>query len=204
MKRGFSASFFVLLVAFFFFISCMTPPEPMEKAPEAEPAPVVETQPLEEPADIEPVPESIVETAEARDVLEIVEGTEESFTVSEKVFTETFEDVRRLIDDLNTIIREENYDRWLKYLADGYVEHFSSKAVLSENSNQPLLKKYNITLSSLQDYFRWVVVPSRSNARLDDLVFIDNEHIKAIMIFNNQRTILYLLEKDGKGWKIGL
>ncbi len=204
MKRGSSASFFVLFVAFFFFISCATPPEPMEKVPDAEPSPVVEKQPLEEPADGEPEPESIVETALAPDQLEIAIETDEAFTVSDKVFTEPFEDVRRLLDDLTSIFREENYDRWLKYLTDGYVKHFSSKAVLSENSNQPLLKKYNKSLLSLQDYFRWVVVPSRSNARLDDLVFIDNEHIKAIMIINNQRTILYLLEKDGKGWKIGL
>ena len=202
MKQGFSAASLALLCACFLFISCASPPEPVETEPEEEPELVVETQPEETPEEKEPEDEPVVEIIE--DPVEESEAVEESFAVSEEVFTETFEDIRQLIDDLNAIIREENYDRWLKYLTAEYIAHFSSREVLAENSDQPILKKFKISLSSLQDYFQWVVVPSRSNARLDDLVFIDNEHVKAIMIINGQRTILYLLEKDGKGWKIGL
>jgi hypothetical protein len=198
MDKGFPAALLVLLAMFFLLASCASAPEPVEEEPAAEPAPVEDVEPAskeEVPAETpEPEPEEVVE--------EIDE--EETFTVSEEVFTETFEDIRRLIDDLNAIIREENYDRWLKYLTEEYIGHFSSPEVLEAKSEQPLLKKYNITLSSMKDYFKWVVVPSRSNARLDDLVFVDNEHVKAIMVFNGQRTILYLLEKDGDGWKIGL
>ena len=205
INQGFSASFFVLLVACFIVISCATAPEPVEEEPVVEAEPAEKVQPEEAPVEEarEPDVEAVEETEEP-EVLQETEATEEVFSVSEEVFTETFEDIRKLISDLNAIIREENYDKWLKHLTDEYIAHFSSPEVLKENSDQPLLKKYNISLSTMKDYFRWVVAPSRSDARLDDLVFIDNEHVKAIMVFNGQRTILYLLEKDGDGWKIGL
>ena len=173
MNHGLSAAFFVLLIACFVVISCTSAPEPLEEEPLVEPDAVEEVQPEG--------PEPVVEVTEETDEPEAVQETQEAegtFSVSEEVFTETFEDIRELISDLNAIIRDENYDRWLKYLTDEYIGHFSSPEVLKENSDQPLLKKYNISLASMRDYFRWVVAPSRSDARLDDLVFIDNEHVK--------------------------
>ncbi len=205
MNHGLSAAFFVLLVACFVVISCTSAPEPVEEEPLVEPDAVEEVQPVV--TLVQEVPEPVVEVTKETDEPDAVQETEvveETFSVSEEVFTETFEDIRELISDLNAIIRDENYDRWLKYLTDEYIGHFSSPEILKENSEQPVLKKNNISLSSMRDYFRWVVAPSRSDVRLDDLVFIDNEHVKAIMVFNGQRTILYLLEKDGAGWKIGL
>lgn len=205
MNKGLPVALSVVLTACFLFFSCASAPEPVDEEPPMETAPVEETEP-EAPPKGEPIedkPEPVAEV-EPEESSEETKSEEEVFSVSEEVFTETFEDIRKLISDLNAIIREENYDRWLRYLTAAYKEHFSSPEVLKEHSDQPLLKKYNINLTSMNDYFKWVVVPSRSNARLDDLVFIDNETVKAIMIIKDRRTILYLLEKDGDGWKIGL
>jgi hypothetical protein len=205
----------LLVVCFFIlFISCKTQQaaetadlvEVVEE--ESEPA---EEKPVEEPVQEEPqepVAEEPAEPEEPEETEEQEEAEETEvaadFQVSEEVYTETFEDIRKIIDELNAIIREENYDEWLKYLAREYIDHFSSAEVLRENSEQPLLKKYGIRLNNLRDYFRYVVAPSRANARLDDLVFIDNEHVKAIMIIKEQRTILYQLAKIDGVWKIGL
>ena len=203
MQRCFSSTFFVFIFACLLLFSCSSIPEPVEE-------PAMESEPVEEVRAEETVaqeePEPVVEVAADNEEIESAEESEvaeETFAVSEEVYAETFEDIRQLIDDLNAIVREENYGKWLTYLTDDYITHFSSAEVLADNSNQPVLKKYKVTLSSLQDYFKWVVAPSRQNAKLDDLVFIDNEHVKAIMINKGQRTILYLLEKDGEGWKIG-
>ena len=200
MKRGTLQYLFALSCMLLLLTSCVTQreaiePEPVSPQEEQEQEPEVfpeETAAAEDP-------EPALETDEEPQLTE-----EAEFSVSEEVFTETFEDVRRLIDELNAIIRDENYTKWLRFLTDEYIAHFSSAEVLKENSEQPLLKKYDIELLSLRDYFNYVVVPSRSNVRLDDLVFVDNEHVKAIMIFSGKRTILYLLEKSAEGWKIGL
>ncbi len=215
MIRGLTGLLFVLSFTIIFLASCVSSSDAEEDvtsrvAVEEVEEPVVDKQPEPTPEpEPEPEPEPVEENTNEKDpepepAEEPEETPEEEFAVSEQVFTETFEDVRRLIDQLNSIVRAENYDRWLDYLTDEYIDHFSSPEVLEENSEQPLLKKYDIKLNSLRDYFKYVVVPSRSNARLDDLVFVDNEHVKAIMIIKNNRTILYLLEKDESGWKIGL
>ena len=64
--------------------------------------------------------------------------------------------------------------------------------------------KNNIVLKSLEDYFNFVVVPSRANLRLDDLVFLKETEVEAIMVVGNRRVTLYRLIKIGDQWLIGL
>ena len=146
----------------------------------------------------------IEEGTETEPEAEEVATVEAGIVVSEEVYTETFESIQALIEELNQIIRDEDYDAWLTRLTRNYIDHFGSDEVLKINSDKPLLQKYNVTLRTLRDYFTYVVVPSRSNARLDDLVFIDNDHVKAIMVIKEQRTILYQLERHEGVWKVGL
>ncbi|MBN1685955.1 MAG: hypothetical protein JW852_04825 [Spirochaetales bacterium] len=208
MKQGGSAVFSMLVLILLLTAACATEQQAIDSAPVTE----AQDTPVSVQEDLNAEPEAVEENAATpvepesppQEVEQPADNVEPEFLVSEEVFTETFEDIRRLIDELNAIIREENYEKWLRYLTNDYIGHFSSPEVLKENSEQPLLKKYNVELRSLRDYFNYVVVPSRSNARLDDLVFVDNEHVKAIMIFNDKRTILYQLETGGEGWKIGL
>ncbi len=172
--------------------------EPQPQQPEPEAQEESGPQPAEQPQQ-PPPPEEQPEQQPEEQV-----QAENGFAVSEKVYTETFEDIRTLIAELNTVIQAEDYETWLTYLTDDYVTHFSNPDVLRDASNQPLLLRYNIRLRSLKDYFSYVVVPSRSNARLDDLVFVDPDNVKAIMIIKEQRTILYQLVRQEGRWKIGL
>jgi len=68
----------------------------------------------------------------------------------------------------------------------------------------PLLQKQGVHLTSLEDYFNYVVVPSRTDARVDDLDFISKDHVRAIAIINGQRYILYDLLLLSGSWKIGV
>jgi len=131
-------------------------------------------------------------------------SSRQPITVSQEVYSKTFDEVEKVIKELNTIISNGNFGAWTSYLTRQYVDEMSRPATLEALSQSPILKRNNIVLNSLEDYFRFVVVPSRSNARLDDLVFLDKNTVEAIMIVRSQRVILYQLEKrDGK-WKIGL
>lgn len=167
------------------FSGCATvknePPPP--KLPELEEPSEKELSPQEEPVEVE---------------------EPESFVVSQEVFEETFEDVKVLIDKLNNIIRTKNFRQWKTYLTQEYIDTYSNPNRLNEISKQPILKRRNIKLTSLQDYFFHVVVPSRSRVKLDDLAFIDNTHVKAIMFIDEKLSILYLLEKKEGTWKIGI
>jgi len=68
-----------------------------------------------------------------------------------------------------------------------------------------VLKRAGIKLSSLRDYFLYVVYPSRQNDRVDDIEYLEEGLVKAITVSpKGDRQILYNLEKHGDTWKIGI
>jgi hypothetical protein len=214
MKKTFQLIFIYLLFFVFFgslvITGCATTApgekpvsEPaVEEVPEEKPKDESKHEP-EEPPEEEKEPDDELVSEEPKEEVE-QEQQEDEFVVSEEVFAQTFSDVEALINELNKTIRNKNYDKWLTFLTEEYKDYYSSPGVLREISKKPTMQKYDIRLTTLKDYFTYVVVPSRSNARLDDLVFEDNNHVKAIMIFDEQRVILYRLVKVDGEWKIGV
>ncbi len=164
---------------------------PLPTEPKAQPQ---NPAPPAEAAKPEPVPAKPPAPAQQRQPIE----------VSKEVYSKTFSAVEKVIEDLNKIISARNFEAWKSYLTPQYTEEMSMPSTLQKLSDSPILKRNNIVLKSLDDYFQYVVAPSRSNARLDDLVFLDKNTVEAIMVVRGQRVILYQLEnRDGK-WKIGL
>ena len=68
-----------------------------------------------------------------------------------------------------------------------------------------MIKRKGITLQTLKDYFINVVYPSRQNDKVDDIDFVGENQIKAITVSSKgERNILYMLEKHGDAWMIGI
>ena len=124
------------------------------------------------------------------------------FEVTEELYEQTFEEVEQVILRLNSIISEGDFAAWTGYLTPEYIEAITSPAHLAELNASPLLQRNNIVLEDLEDYFEYVVVPSRANLRLDDLEFIDDNTVQAIMIVRDRRAILYLLRRIDGAWRI--
>lgn len=144
-----------------------------------------------------PEPEQVQEKADQ-------EKTDD-FVVTQEIYEKTFEDIEALIDRLNSIIRNENFEEWNEYLTDEYRSHYSNPAVLREISDDLRKKyRYELRLRSLRDYFLYIVVGSREEATLDKIEFIDEDHLLAFSIVNDTPVILYYLANDGDGWKIAL
>ncbi|WP_455381979.1 hypothetical protein [Salinispira pacifica] len=210
----------LLLLAFIVglsIVSCAGGPSPQPAAPSqgtaaksAQPAESAEqpapVPPKEPPSAAATEPASGQSGAEqpAQQPKQQPNGDRQPIEVSQEVYSKTFDEVEKVIKELNSIISDGDFSAWTSYLTRQYVEEMSKPSTLKAVSESPILKRNNIVLHSLEDYFHYVVVPSRSNARLDDLVFLDENTVEAIMIVRGQRVILYQLEKrDGK-WKIGL
>lgn len=183
----FSAVFLVLS-----FISCTsTPEEKIETTPQVEEEPSTPPEPETEPA-LEPEPEILEEEAEV----------EEEYELDEEEYQETKRDLSQLVSELNEIIASRDYENWLEYLTDEYKEHYSDPEVLKEFSDSPVLKKYNISLRSLRDYFNYVVVASRRNVQIDDIKAVGPDKVKAYMDVDGKTVVVYTLEKKDSGWKI--
>ena len=179
-----------LLLVTFACCRCSSPAPPPEQ-PIQEQQGTVEEQPLP--------PVETQEEAEAE-----AEEQAEQFVVSDEVYTKTFDEIEEFIHNLNEIIRQEDYDTWLTYLSEEYIERTSDPGYLKAQSEQPLLKKSNINLRGLKDYFKYVVVPSRVQAKLDEIEFIDENQVKAYAMIRNTKALLYLLVRENDKWKIGV
>ena len=120
----------------------------------------------------------------------LAEGTGEaafdSSNVSEELRAQTLAEVRVFADRLNTLISSKNYNGWKDALADQRFEQISSPQFLSTASESDILKSKKIVLRTPNDYFLNVVVPSRSNSRVDEIEFVTRNRIK--VYFNEERT----------------
>jgi hypothetical protein len=142
------------------------------------------------------------EEAESGQIEPEPQPEEEDFVVTEEVYSKTFNEIEVFIRNLNEIIRNEDYDTWLTYLSEDYIQRTSDPEYLKLQSEQPLLKKSNVHLRDLLDYFTYVVVPSRTQARLDEIEFIDESQVRAFAMIKNTKALLYLLVRENGNWKI--
>jgi len=204
--------FFALILGFFIVLLSCRSLEPKEEFIETTEPSIILEEKEPEPVQQEeapPIPEEIPEPPKEEPLTEepvLEENKEEEpiFTVTEELYTKTFLDIELFIDNLNKIILSQDYNTWLSFLTDEYKARYNDPVVLNQISEEPKLKRYNIRLRNLRDYFNYVVVSSRQNVRLDDIVFVDVTHIKALTIIDGVPYLLYLLENINGEWKIGV
>jgi hypothetical protein len=211
MKR-----FLAFMLVLSFLISCKSdpPPRPVSPPPVAQPKPEPVPPPVEEPVVIEepvieapiteiPIPEvETVEVPEPPSSPPVAEAFDPS-TISQEQKDTAKSEIQQLIQRLNGIIRAKDYNSWVTYLDGSYFTAINSPEYLERVSKSPVLVKQKVVLNSAQDYFNHVVVPSRTNDRVDDIEFVSQNRVKAYTVNNaGNKLRLYDLEKSVTGWKI--
>lgn len=198
---------FLALVALALVVGCASAPETVA-IPEAEP-PVQATVTVEpEEATVVTETESEVQAVESGPAGPDELPADSSATemapveVSAEVYDSAFAEVEALIAELNQIIYRGDFRAWETYLTEAYITAYSDPAQLAAASKSPVLEQSGVVLRKLEDYFTYVVVPSRARARLDDLVFYSDTLVEAVSEFRGQKVILYLLRKTDGEWKI--
>lgn len=173
---------------------------PEEKTPE--PVPVIEEK---EPEQIPPAPVEIDEDKDA--VVESTDDEEYSRSTSNvEVTKEKFEEdktqILKIIDELAVVMKNQDYFGWLKYLDENSKDYWSKKQNLQKASNR--LPKKGFQLKSLQDYFKYVFIPSRVGRTVDEIRYETETQVKVVQTKNNTDMVYYnFLREDGK-WKLRL
>ncbi|MDR2343061.1 MAG: hypothetical protein LBD86_00840 [Spirochaetaceae bacterium] len=155
--------------------------------------------------DVETGHQSGVEAERQMDVEAVVQAEPVEFdpdSVTPEVYENTKQAIFHFIQGLNSIIKHRRYSAWTQYLDTDYYQYINSPYYLQELSKSGTLVARKIVLSNAYDYFMHVVVPSRSNDRVDEIEFVSETRIKAISIENGNRVIIYDLEKTQDSWKI--
>jgi hypothetical protein len=168
---------------------CASPP--VEKS-QAEPATIVKPE-KSEPLPVRP-PEPKAEP----------KPTASNYTATKEEYEKTFLEVEGVIKAISAFIRAGNFAEWQQYLTKNYIDRLLDPENLNKMNEQPIIKKQNVIIRTLDDYFVHVVVPSRVNARLDEIVFADARRVEALMKIGDSKFLLYQLEKVGDTWKIGV
>jgi len=121
--------------------------------------------------------------------------------ITKEAFIHTKSEIEIVVDELNKITYDHDYTRWLEYTSQEYRDEFSNREVLDQVSAS--LPTKGVRLRSLQDYFRYVFVPSRQNMRVDDIQFVTPTRVYVIMEINpSSPAAIYILEKTEAGWKL--
>jgi hypothetical protein len=202
-QKGFLLPLPLSLVLFMVLACGSTPeaPAPIEPAPQAAPAQAAPVQTVIIP---EPVVPPTVQVFDPE-------------SISEEHYEAVREEVRALIADLNMIIRARNYDAWVTHLSDSYFAEISSRDFLEERTEELYRRDQTVArnlgrdprmvqrrvLRTPMDFFNHVVVPSRSNDRVDDIDFVSENRVIAYTIDSRgNRLILYNLERIDGRWRI--
>lgn len=186
MRKNTYIHYLLFVLLFWAFTGCATQKEETD---------INEQNNVEQPKEVEvepsPLPESPPEEVEPQEI--VSEGTRKE---------ETLVDIQALVEKMNKIIASGDFDEWKNYLSDEYIREKSDPEYLRQSSESPILRKNNIQLKSLKDFFIYIVKPSRANARVDDIEFIDDVNIIAKTQIGTQIATLYkMIYIDGK-WKI--
>ncbi|PIE97930.1 MAG: hypothetical protein CR988_05405 [Treponema sp.] len=182
-------TFFILIFSLLIFASCETVQEKDEE--------VADKTTATEEQDNGKTTKNPDKTTKPKE--EIV-ATFGNVTITKQDYIDTKSEISEVVDNLNEITKNNDYDRWLQYLSDDYIEYYSNKSVLAKVSKSLPVK--NIHLNSLQDYFKFVFVPSRKNIRVDDIKFLSPSAVNVIMRNKKGSLLVYILEKQAGRWKL--
>ncbi|MCL2381387.1 MAG: hypothetical protein FWC64_07310 [Treponema sp.] len=137
--------------------------------------------------------------------------------VTEETYLSTMAELQTFIEALNTIIRARDYDAWVGYLANSFYAEINSGEFLARRTEE-LFRRDQMVASNMgrnprlvqrrelqnsRDFFYHVVVPARSNDRLDAITFVTETRVNAYTVdARGNRLVLYDLERIGGRWMI--
>ena len=225
-KTNKSFSFIISCAAVALLASCGSTkvdpvPEPEEpKVEESAPAPIIEEPKIEKtaPAPVieEPVPVVEEPKVEEQKVEEPAEEADDEYTrsvgnvaVDRDTFADDKQKVLQIISELDSIMKNLNYNAWLPYVEKSSIDYWKLRKNLQKAEKRLPIK--GIKLKDLQDYFKQVFVPSRKGREINEIRYISDTYIKAVQVGEKQKgqkeapvTVYYYFNKINGKWQIHL
>ena len=122
--------------------------------------------------------------------------------VSVDTFTKDKAEIRRIIQELDVVMQEYNYKAWLTYLDADSISYWSKKANLTAAQKKLPIK--GLQLRTLEDYFKYVFVPSRKGKEIkEELRYISDKNLQAVQVQEDEAVIVYYnFNKIDDAWKL--
>lgn len=181
--RTFLLSIFLLISALFFsaiIISCAS------------------TKTAGAPVQQEPAAETPAPAAQEDEYTRSVGTT----TVSKDTFAEDKTNILAIIAKLDIIMKDFDYKSWTLYVEPASLDYWQQPENLKKAQNRLPIK--GLQLHSLEDYFKYVFVSSRTGRIVTEIRYIDDTTVKAVQVQENQDIIYYYFKKIDNSWMLRL
>lgn len=129
--------------------------------------------------------------------------------VSVDTFNADKTQILHIIDQLSTIMHDMDYASWILYVDEESREYWSKSANLKKAQSKLPVK--GLQLKSLQDYFKYVFVPSRSGRSVSTIRYESDKYVKAVQITSpatadseEKYTVYYYFNKIDGHWELHL
>lgn len=142
----------------------------------------------------QPAQETILEDEEFNRSTAGVEISREEFNADKN-------EILRIIGELSSIMADYDYESWLGYISPASVEYWSgSKNLLNASKRLP----QKIRLANLNDYFRYVFVPSRKGRSVEEIRYISRDSVKAVQVREDRDIVYYNFVRENGKWMVNL
>ncbi|WP_191014724.1 hypothetical protein [Treponema zioleckii] len=122
--------------------------------------------------------------------------------VSKDDFKKDKTNVLAVIDDLAKVMADKDFKTWLQYVDSSSTQYWSQGVNLKKAQKRLPIK--GLQLRTLEDYFKYVFIPSRSGREVTEIRYISDSYIKAVQVQDNTDIIYYYFNKIDGIWKLHL
>ena len=155
--------------------------------------------------------EFIEEVVEVDEVVEVIDDAEylrsidklAGETVSRQEFEDDKAQILQIINELSKIMEKEDYEAWRQYIAPDSLKYYSNPQNIRKA--QKKLPDKTRQLYGIGDYFRYVFVPARKIARVDEIRYESKTRVKAVMVKDDGSIVVYynFVKIDGN-WLVSI
>lgn len=132
-----------------------------------------------------------------------------NLTVSQDTFETDKAEILKNIEELKTIMRDFDYKSWILHVDEESRIYWSKTSNLKKAQNKLPIK--GLQLKNLQDYFKYVFVPSRAGRDVTTLRYESENYVKAVQITDSETensaekyTVYYYFNKINGHWQLHL
>jgi len=141
-------------------------------------------------------------TEQDQEYLRSISNMENPESITMDTFTQDKKDILELIDQLEIIIKSNNYQKWLNFVDPVSIHYWKNPKNLKEVESRLPVK--GIKIKTMQDYFKYIFVPARTDRNVDEIRYISNTLVKAVQVNEDTDIVYYTFEKINDKWMLKL
>lgn len=121
--------------------------------------------------------------------------------ITREEFNADKNEILQIIKELSAIMTSYDFNSWMSYIDPDSLKYWSNPRNLL-NASKRLPSK--IRLSNLNDYFRYVFVPSRQGRSVEEIRYISRDSVKAVQPRNDRDIVYYNFVRINGKWMVNI